>query len=88
MSSDETSSIETEESSSSLADSNSAASVSTSSTTETSSSASADYATVGSGQGIYRVATNNGLTVAELLQLNPGLSSSSVLSPGQRVRIK
>lgn len=46
------------------------------------------YAEVGSGQGIYRVAVNNGLTVDQLLQMNPGLSSGSTITPGQKVRVK
>ena len=45
------------------------------------------YATVGAGQGIYRVAVNNGLTVQQLLQLNPGLAGTE-LKPGQQVRVK
>lgn len=45
------------------------------------------YATVGSGQGIYRVATNNGLTVDELARLN-GITPATPLHPGQRLRVK
>ncbi|KRM98909.1 LysM domain-containing protein [Loigolactobacillus rennini DSM 20253] len=52
-----------------------------------SASSDATYVTVKAGQGIYRVAANNGLTVQELRQLN-GLSSNSTLAPGQRLRVK
>ncbi|MFK5675767.1 SAG1386/EF1546 family surface-associated protein [Ligilactobacillus sp. LYQ60] len=44
-----------------------------------------EYATVQAGQGMYRVAVNHGLTVAQLKQLNPGLTT---LSPGQQVRVR
>lgn len=44
-----------------------------------------EYATVQPGQGLYRVAVNHGLTVAQLRQLNPGLTT---LSPGQQVRVR
>ena len=44
-----------------------------------------EYATVQPGQGLYRVAVNHGLTVAQLKQLNPGLTT---LSPGQQVRVR
>lgn len=70
--------------SSSQADSTSITSAqSTSSTSES----GAKYTTVGSGQGIYRVATNNGLTVAELASLN-NISPNTPLYPGQRLRVK
>lgn len=71
-------------SSSSAASSQSSAS---SSSASSSSSAGKTYVTVGAGQGLYRVAVNNGLTVSELLQMN-GLSSASKLSPGQQLRVK
>ncbi|WP_295731612.1 SAG1386/EF1546 family surface-associated protein [uncultured Limosilactobacillus sp.] len=56
---------------------------------ESSSTNSTDskYATVQAGQGIYRVAANNGLTVSELARLN-NISPSSALQPGQRLRVK
>ena len=63
--------------------SSSSAAASTSSTSES----GAKYTTVGSGQGIYRVATNNGLTVAELASLN-NISPNTPLYPGQRLRVK
>ena len=47
----------------------------------------AGYATVQSGQGLYRVAVNNGISLQELLQLN-GLNSASDIAPGQRLRVK
>ena len=63
--------------------SSSSAAASTSSTSES----GAKYTTVGSGQGIYRVATNNGLTVAELSSLN-NISPNTPLYPGQRLRVR
>lgn len=60
---------------------------SSSSSASSSSSSSATYVTVESGQGIYRVATNNGLTVSELAKLN-GISTSTKLYPGQKLRVK
>ena len=60
--------------------------VSESSSSSSSSNSEAKYVTVSSGQGIYRVAVNNGLTVDQLLQLNPGMGSN--LNPGQQVRVK
>ncbi len=72
-------------------DSSSSSEPSSSSSSQESSStdeSNGTYVTVGAGQGLYRVATNNGLSVNELLQLNPGLSAGSTINPGQRVRIK
>ena len=63
--------------------SSSSAAASTSSTSES----GAKYTTVGSGQGIYRVATNNGLTVAELASLT-NISPNTPLYPGQRLRVR
>lgn len=82
----ETTSSKSEASSSEVSSSSSEAS--SSSAASSSSQEAKQYATVGQGQGIYRVATNNELTVDQLIQLNPGLSTSSQLSPGQQVRIK
>lgn len=45
------------------------------------------YVTVQAGQGMFRVAYNNGLTTEQLMQMN-GLTSSSQLYPGQRLRVK
>ena len=61
-----------------------------SSVAEASSSSEAEhqYISVPAGQGLYRVAVNNGLTLDQLLQLNPGLSANSSISPGQQIRIK
>lgn len=84
------SSVASSVSSSSVAASSSssvASSQSTASSSSASSSAGKKYVTVGAGQGLYRVAVNNGLTVSELLQMN-GLSSASKLSPGQQLRVK
>lgn len=64
-----------------------ASSTSSSVVTSTSNESSAEYATVSSGQGIYRVAVNNGLTVDELASLN-NISPDTQLHPGQRLRVK
>ena len=45
------------------------------------------YATVKAGQGMFRVAYNNGLTTEQLMQMN-GLSANSKLYPGQRLRVR
>lgn len=60
---------------------------STAASTSSTSQSGAKYATVESGQGIYRVAANNGLTVAELASLN-NISPNTPLHPGQRLRVK
>lgn len=60
---------------------------SSSSTSSSSSSANAQYTTVEQGQGIYRVAVNNGLSVEELARLN-NISPNAQLHPGQRLRVK
>lgn len=67
--------------------SQSQSSSSMSSASSSSSKANSQYATVESGQGIYRVAVNNGLTVQELARLN-NISPSTPLHPGQRLRVK
>ncbi|MFL2029164.1 SAG1386/EF1546 family surface-associated protein [Loigolactobacillus zhaoyuanensis] len=88
-STDQSSSTSVQSSSAVAASSSSAASESSSdaSSASSSSSAAASYVTVGSGQGIYRIAANNGLSVSELLQLN-GLSNGSTIKPGQQLRVK
>lgn len=52
-----------------------------------SSSAGSRTVTVGQGQGIYRVAANNGMSVSELEQMN-GLAPGSEIHPGQQLRVK
>lgn len=66
-----------------------ASSVTSSASSSASSMSSSDnkYATVQAGQGIYRVAANNGLTVSELARLN-NISPNTALQPGQRLRVK
>ncbi|KRM23787.1 LysM peptidoglycan-binding domain-containing protein [Latilactobacillus graminis] len=44
--------------------------------------------TLKSGEGLYRAAVNNGLTLDQLLALNPGLTASSQVAPGTALRIK
>ncbi|WP_334116272.1 SAG1386/EF1546 family surface-associated protein [Ligilactobacillus sp.] len=76
--------------SSSEAESSSAEESSSSAEEASSSSQSegAQYVTVAAGQGLYRIAVNNGLTVDQLVQLNPGLTPSSTVTPGQQLRVK
>lgn len=50
-------------------------------------SSSTRTVTVQQGQGIYRVAANNGMTVSELEQMN-GLSAGSEIHPGQQLRVR
>ncbi|WP_054656869.1 LysM peptidoglycan-binding domain-containing protein [Apilactobacillus ozensis] len=45
------------------------------------------YATVLPGQGVYRVATNAGISESELLRLN-NLTSESQIHPGQKLRVR
>lgn len=47
----------------------------------------AEYTTVLSGEGFQQVATRNGITVAQLEQLN-GISSSETIYPGDKLRVK
>ena len=91
----ESSSSQTESSSqaesSSESESSSAAESSSSVSEESSSSSQSEgsqYVTVAAGQGLYRIAVNNGLTVDQLVQLNPGLTPSSTVTPGQQLRVK
>lgn len=58
-----------------------------SSSSQKNSSSAASYVKVQAGQGIYRVAVNNGLTVDELARLN-GISPSTKLYPGQQLRVR
>ena len=55
--------------------------------TSSTSGSGSKYATVGQGQGIYRVAVNNGISVERLKQLNGGLTGQT-LRPGQKLRVK
>ena len=80
----ETSKSTSEETSTSSAQSDTTAQTSSSAT---SSEASQSTATVGSGQGAYRVATNAGISVSELQRLNPGVDVTN-LAPGQSLRVK
>ncbi|KRN58858.1 SAG1386/EF1546 family surface-associated protein [Limosilactobacillus secaliphilus] len=45
------------------------------------------YVTVNQGQGMYRVAANNGLTVDQLARMN-NLKPGSQIHPGQQLRVK
>lgn len=55
--------------------------------TKPSSDDDAKYTTVNQSEGIYRVAKNAGISVSQLQALN-GLNDNSVITPGQRLRIK
>lgn len=78
-------------SASSVTESASASSTSSESASAASSSSSSDgdekYVTVEAGQGLYRVAANNGISLQQLLTLN-GLSSGAQVAPGQQLRVK
>lgn len=50
-------------------------------------STAANSYTVKSGDNLYRIATNHGMTLNELLQLN-GLSANSSLTPGTVLKVK
>ncbi|MFR0582875.1 LysM peptidoglycan-binding domain-containing protein [Limosilactobacillus mucosae] len=80
-------SSENEAESTSITSTQSSSTSSTAASTSSTSQSGAKYATVESGQGIYRVAANNGLTVAELASLN-NISPNTPLHPGQRLRVK
>lgn len=67
--------------------SSSAAASSTKRSTSSTKSTGSKYATVGQGQGMYRVAVNNGISVEKLKELN-GLSGNATLTPGQKLRVK
>ncbi|KRN29441.1 lysM domain protein [Lactobacillus selangorensis] len=81
------SSSEAAASSSAAAASSASAASSSSSSSASASSTSGDYVTVQSGQGLYRTAVNNGITLQQLLELN-GLSADSTVAPGTQLRIK
>lgn len=78
---------ENEAESTSITSTQSSSTSSTAASTSSTSQSGAKYAMVESGQGIYRVAANNGLTVAELASLN-NISPNTPLHPGQRLRVK
>lgn len=44
--------------------------------------------TLKAGEGLYRAAVNNGLTLNQLLALNPGLTASSQVAPGTVLKVK
>ena len=81
----ESSSTKKEAESSSESESSSSVSEESSSSSQ---SEGSQYVTVAAGQGLYRIAVNNGLTVDQLVQLNPGLTPSSTVTPGQQLRVK
>lgn len=70
-----------------LSASSSSSQTSASSSSSVSQSSATRTVTVEKGQGIYRVATNNGMTVSQLEQLN-GLTPGSELHPGQQLKVK
>ncbi|WP_413627343.1 LysM domain-containing protein [Fructilactobacillus vespulae] len=45
------------------------------------------YVTVNSNEGFYKIASNAGITIQQLQNLN-GLNANSVINPGQRLRVK
>lgn len=68
-----------------------ASSISTSQAGQSSSSSNSSrngsYVTVSQGQGMYRVAANNGLTVDKLARMN-NLKPGAPIHPGQQLRVK
>ncbi|MDE3315114.1 LysM peptidoglycan-binding domain-containing protein [Lacticaseibacillus zeae] len=64
-----------------------AASAASTATPSQASTAAANSYTVKSGDNLYRIATNHGMTLDELLQLN-GLSANSSLTPGTVLKVK
>lgn len=44
--------------------------------------------TLKAGEGLYRAAVNNGLTLNQLLALNPGLTANSQVAPGTVLKVK
>ncbi|WP_436651329.1 LysM peptidoglycan-binding domain-containing protein [Latilactobacillus sakei] len=80
------------DSASQQAASESAASSSQSQAEASSSSSSSETAggtyTLKQGEGLYRAAANNGMSLSELLALNPGLTASSSVAPGTALKVK
>lgn len=72
--------------SSSSVSTSSSSSASSSSSSSSSSSASGSY-TVKSGDNLYRIAVNHGMTLAEIQALN-GMGSSTSVTPGQTLKVK
>ncbi|AUX11957.1 LysM domain-containing protein [Latilactobacillus sakei] len=68
----------------SAASSSSEQATSTSSSSET---AGGTY-TLKQGEGLYRAAANNGMSLSELLALNPGLTANSSVAPGTALKVK
>ncbi|KRK69737.1 LysM peptidoglycan-binding domain-containing protein [Lentilactobacillus buchneri] len=67
--------------------SNAQSATSSSTTNKTTAASGHQYATVKAGQGMFRVAYNNGLTTEQLMRMN-GLNANSKLYPGQRLRVR
>lgn len=44
--------------------------------------------TIKKNDSLYRIAANNKMTLNELLKLNPGMKTTSVIQPGQTIKIK
>ncbi|WP_436666982.1 LysM peptidoglycan-binding domain-containing protein [Latilactobacillus sakei] len=80
------------DSASEQAASESAASSSQSQAEASSSSSSSETAggtyTLKQGEGLYRAAANNGMSLSELLALNPGLTANSSVAPGTALKVK
>ncbi|MFL2080742.1 LysM domain-containing protein [Latilactobacillus sakei] len=80
------------DSASQQAASESAASSSQSQAESSSSSSSSETAggtyTLKQGEGLYRAAVNNGMSLSELLALNPGLTANSSVAPGTALKVK
>lgn len=59
-----------------------------SSNTSTSPTTTENTHIIKKGDSLYRIAVNNKLTLNDLLKLNPGLKTTSVIQPGQTIKIK
>ncbi|WP_196246194.1 LysM peptidoglycan-binding domain-containing protein [Lacticaseibacillus zhaodongensis] len=80
------SAVQSSSSASTTSSAQSSSSSSTSSSSSSSSTASGSY-TVKSGDNLYRIAVNHGMTLAEIQQLN-GMGSSISITPGQTLKVK
>ena len=49
---------------------------------------SAQYHTVVQGETLWGIAQGQGMTLGELLVLNPQLKNPNVIQPGQQVRVR
>lgn len=65
-----------------------ASSLSQQATSSSSSETAGGTYTLKQGEGLYRAAANNGMSLSELLALNPGLTANSSVAPGTALKVK